>query len=140
MKIESSLFRSKTLSGLSLVNNASARIQSSAPGSSGAWFAEVVDPNQGKMGVYKSLAQLAYLAYVGKHYAEAAVLARILEKLLDRDETDLHGSSPEAWEKIYKSMNQFIKPLIETPTAGRPHEDVVTAACFQYLADLATAD
>lgn len=142
MKIESSLFRSKVLSGLSLVNDASAQTLSSALRgfNVSTGFAAVVDPDQGKMGMYRSLAQLAYIAYLERRDTQAAVLARILEKVWDRSEADLHRSSPEAWERIYKSMDCFTKPLIETSSFGRLHVDVVTTACEQYLADLATAD
>src|ERR1700728_1820411 len=54
-----------------------------------------IDPDQGKMGTYRALAELAYQSYEKKDNTTAAVLARILEKSWDRGEGDLRKSSSD---------------------------------------------
>jgi hypothetical protein len=102
--------------------------------------AAVVNPDQGKMGVYRSLAELTFDAYEDKKDSEAAALARILEKVWDRGETDLRKSSPDTWSKIDRSMDAFIKPLIATQVGIGAAEPKVMKAYQQYLDALATAD
>ena len=103
--------------------------------------AAVVNPDNGKMGIYRSLAQLTYQAYVEKDDKEAGVLARILEKVWDREQSGLRTSSPETWGKIDKSLDAFIKPLIASgTTGGRAYEPTVSKTYQQFLAELAAAD
>jgi hypothetical protein len=102
--------------------------------------AAIVNPDQGKMGVYRSLAELTYEAYVNKDDAQAAVLARILEKVWDRGETNLRASTPAVWTRIDKSMDGFIKPLSVGIHQGRADGAIISAAYERYLATLASAD
>ncbi len=111
-----------------------------APGQTYAARAAIVNPDQGKAGVYRSLAQLAYQAYAEKNDGEAAVLARILEKVWASESANLRASSPDVWQKINKSMDRFARPLIGASTGGRPQEDFEASAYQQYLADLSAAD
>ena len=103
--------------------------------------AVIVNPDQGKMGVYRSLSQLAWEAYESNNYAQAAVLARILERVWDRGEGDLRKSSPEAWSAIDKSMDKFIGPLIVYQKTGEVLPLGTEAANYQqYLKELDLAD
>ena len=102
--------------------------------------AMVVNPDQGKMGVYRSLAELTYQAYLEKDDGQAAVLARILERVWDRGESGLRTSAPETWGKIDKSMDGFIKPLIGASKNERADNSVIASRYEAYLANLATAD
>jgi hypothetical protein len=105
--------------------------------------ATVVDPDQGKMGTYRALAELAYEASIEQHDAEAAALARILEKVWDRGEGGLRQSSPDTWSKIDRSMDGFIKPIIAegtTHSGGNAASALVTQAYQQYLHELDAAD
>ena len=104
--------------------------------------ATVVDPDAGKMGTYRTLAQLAFEASIENHAAQAGVLARILEKVWDRGEGDLRKSSPEVWSKIDKSMDGFVKPLISEGASanGKVSSALLSKLYQQYLSDLATAD
>ena len=79
----------------------------------------IVNPDQGKSGVYRSLAQLAYQAYVEKNDGEAAVLAHILERVWTNERASLHTSS---WETIDKSMERFARPLRGVSTGGGVQE------------------
>lgn len=104
--------------------------------------AAIVDPDQGKMGTYRSLAQLAYEACVENHATRAVVLARILEKVWDRSEIGLRKSSPEVWSRIDKSMDAFIKPILSqgAQEGGSPNSPMLTKVYQQYLRDLDAAD
>ena len=72
----------------------------------------LIDPDQGKMGIYRALAQLAYQDYEKKDDESAAVLVRILERVWDRGEGDLRKSNPAAWRAIDHSMDMFIGPIV----------------------------
>jgi hypothetical protein len=107
--------------------------------------AAVVNPDQGKMGVYRSLTQLAYQEHVEKHYEEAGVLAQILRKVWGNEGPTLRASSPDAWGKIDKSIgrfNQFVMGDAVGASRGAPilGDDVMVPAYQQLLADLAAAD
>ena len=103
--------------------------------------AVIVNPDQGKMGIYRSLAELAWEAYESNNYAQAAVLARILERVWDRSQGDLRKSSPEVWSAIDKSMDKFIGPLIVYASTGEVLPVGTEAANYQrYLRELDAAD
>jgi hypothetical protein len=59
-----------------------------------------VNPDQGKMGIYRSLAQLAYQAYLSKDDHAAGALGRFLERCWDQGEGDLREVSPDTWSQI----------------------------------------
>jgi hypothetical protein len=99
-----------------------------------------IDPDQGKMGIYRALAQLAYQAYVNKDDHTAAVLGRILERCWDKGEADLRKSAPDRWSAIDQSMDGFIKPLTGFSRNGRGDERKERAAYEAYLKALADAD
>lgn len=94
------------------------------------------------MGTYRALAQLAFEASIENHPTQAAVLARVLEKVWNRSEGDLHKSSPEQWSKIDHSMDSFIKPIITEggKPGGNTASALVTKAYQQCLCDLEGAD
>lgn len=99
-----------------------------------------VDPDQGKMGTYIALAQLANQAYQQRADSNVAALARILEKTWDRQESDLRKTSPDVWSKIDGSMDQFIKPLTGYKNGGHAEPTKENAAFEQYLSNLRAAN
>lgn len=99
-----------------------------------------INPDNGKMGGYRALAQLAYRAYEQKDDKTAAVLGRVLERVWDRGEGELRKSSPDVWGKIDQSMDGFIKPLTGFATTGRAEEAKERAAYQAYLESLGAAD
>jgi hypothetical protein len=99
-----------------------------------------INPDQGKMGIYRSLAELAYQAYANQDDHTAAVLGRILERCWDKGEGDLRKSSPDTWAQIDQSMDGFIKPLTGFARNGRADEAKERAAYEVYLKALASAD
>jgi hypothetical protein len=99
-----------------------------------------INPDSGKMGSYRALAQLAYRAYEQKDDKTAAILGRVLEKVWDRGEGELRKSSPEVWGKIDQSMDGFIKPLTGFASAGRADEAKERAAYQTYLDSLGAAE
>jgi hypothetical protein len=99
-----------------------------------------INPDQGKMGIYRSLAQLSYQAYLSKDDHTAAVLGRNLERCWDKGEGDLRKASPDTWSQIDQSMDGFIKPLTGFARNGRVEEAKERAAYEAYLKALAQAD
>jgi hypothetical protein len=99
-----------------------------------------INPDSGKMGSYRALAQLAYRAYEQKDDKTAAILGRVLERVWDRGEGELRKSSPDVWGKIDQSMDGFIKPLTGFASAGRADEAKERAAYQAYLDSLSVAE
>jgi hypothetical protein len=117
---------------LCLLLSSGARAQSRAPVD--------IDPDNGKMGAYRTLAQLAYRAYEQRDDKAAAILARVLERVWDRGEGELQKTAPETWSKIDRSMDGFIKPLTGFAQTGRADETKERAAYQLYLDSLSATD
>lgn len=92
-----------------------------------------------KMGVYRALAQLSYQAFQKGDNANAAELARILERAWDKGEGDLSKSGPATWKQIDKAMDAFIKPLIRDSVKA-PDPTQVQTAYNGYLEKFKQAD
>jgi hypothetical protein len=99
-----------------------------------------INPDKGTMGIYRSLAKLAYQANLNKDDQTAAVLGRILERCSDKDERDVRKRSLDSWSQIDHSMDGFIKPLTGYARNGRAEEAKERVACEAYLKPLAQAD
>jgi hypothetical protein len=97
-----------------------------------------------KMGPYRALAQLAYSAFQKGDTAEAAEIARILERVWDKAEdyggdTALKKTNAQAFEQIDKAMDDFITPLMEYKTKA-PDAARIKAAYGTYVEKLKLAD
>jgi hypothetical protein len=105
-----------------------------------------INPDQGRMGSYRALAQLAYRAYEDNEDKTAAVLARILERTWDQGEW--HNTSDNSLCKsrtpvclsIDAAMDDFVKPLTGISRNGRADQLKEKAAYEAYLVTLASAD
>jgi hypothetical protein len=97
-----------------------------------------------KMGPYRALAQLAYTASQKGQNADAATLAKILERTWDKGEDyggdmALSKTNHDLFEQIDKAMDQFISTLTEHPnSASDPAK--LKAAYSAYLEKLKLAD
>jgi hypothetical protein len=108
--------------------------------------AAAINPDQGRMGSYRALAQLADRAYAAGDDATAAVLARILERTWDQGEW--RNTSPGAYctanksdcQPIDAAMDGFVKPLTGYSRNGRPDASKEQASLATYLKALAAAD
>jgi len=101
-----------------------------------------VDNN--KMGPYRALAQLAFVASQKGDHATAAMLAKILERTWDKAEdyggdTALSKTNHALFEEIDKAMDQFGIMLIEHINSG-PDQAKLKAAFTNYLEKLKLAD
>ena len=101
-----------------------------------------VDNN--KMGPYRALAQLAFVASQKGDHATAAMLAKILERTWDKAEdyggdTALSKTNHAVFEEIDKAMDQFGIMLIEHINSG-PDQAKLKAAFTNYLEKLKLAD
>jgi hypothetical protein len=101
-----------------------------------------VDNN--KMGPYRALAQLAFVASQKGDNATAATLAKILERTWDKGEdyggdTALSKTNHDLFDSIDKAMDQFVNPLIEHANSA-PDPAKVKAAFMLYLEKLKLAD
>jgi hypothetical protein len=97
-----------------------------------------------KMGPYRALAQLAYSASQKGENANAAALAKILERTWDKAEdysgdTALAKTNHALFEEIDKAMDQFVSLLIEHPSSP-PDPARVKTAYLAYLEKLKLAD
>jgi hypothetical protein len=97
-----------------------------------------------KMGPYRALAQLAYNASQKGDNAQAAELARILERTWDKAEdyggdTALSKTNHALFEQVDKAMDTFITLLTDHPTSA-PDAAKVKAAYFAYVEKLKLAD
>ena len=97
-----------------------------------------------KMGAYRALAQLSFQAFQKGEIASAAELARILERTWDAAEehggnTSLIKRNKDLFEQIDKTMDVFIKPLINYATKT-PDSAAVQAAYDDYLEKLKQGD
>ena len=105
-----------------------------------------INPDQGRMGSYRALAQLAYHAYEQGDDKTAAILARILERTWDQGEQK--NSSENSFCKTHSSvctsidgaMDDFIKPLTGFTRTGRADEIREKATFKVYLDTLSVAD
>ena len=97
-----------------------------------------------KMGPYRALAQVIYMAAQKGDEAIAAQLARVLERTWDKAEdyggdTALSKTNHKLFDEIDKAMDQFVTPLKDyknkTPDAAK-----VKAAYNTYLEKLRLAD
>lgn len=97
-----------------------------------------------KMGPYRALAQLAFLASQRGENAQAATLARILERTWDKAEdyggdTALSKTNHDLFDQIDKAMDQFITILQEHANAA-PDAAKVKASYTAYMEKLKLAD
>ena len=96
--------------------------------------------SKGKMSSYRNLAQVAYSLYLKGDDDDAAMVARTIEDLYDKNEGGLEKSSPALHGRIDMAMDGFIKPLKYHVKAGRPDPEKEKAAFENYLKCLALAD
>jgi hypothetical protein len=97
-----------------------------------------------KMGAYRALAQLSFLAFQKRDMATASELARIIERTWDAAEA---GSGPKSLEKkdkalfdrIDRAMDAFVKPVIQYSTTA-PNPAAVEAAYNEFLKQLKQGD
>jgi hypothetical protein len=97
-----------------------------------------------KMGPYRALAQLAYGASQKGDNANAAMLAKILERTWDKAEdyggdTALSKTNHSLFEEVDKAMDQFVNMLIEHPNSA-PDAAKLKMAYGAYLEKLKQAD
>jgi hypothetical protein len=136
----SSVFR---LAGLFFVGCFVALLMaSSATGQTKAPQSAAVENN--KMGPYKALAQLAYSASQKGDNANAAMLAKILERVWDKSEdyggdTALSKTNKQAFNEIDKAMDEFVMLFVERPNAA-PDPARVKAAYNNYIEKLKLGD
>jgi hypothetical protein len=89
------------------------------------------------MGAYRALAQLSYQAFKNGDNATAAELARVLERTWDGAEGgggdhSLGKTNKDAFDRIDKAMDVFIKPIIRYQ-AKAPDPAAVEGAYHDYL-------
>jgi hypothetical protein len=97
-----------------------------------------------KMGPYRALAQLAFVASQKGDNASAAAMARILERTWDKAEdyggdTALSKTNHALFEQVDKAMDAFITLLVEHPNSA-PDAAKVKAAYNAYVEKLKLAD
>jgi hypothetical protein len=97
-----------------------------------------------KMGPYRALAQVIYMAAQKGDEAIAAQLARVLERTWDKAEdyggdTALSKTNHKLFDEIDKAMDQFVTPLKEYKTKSADLAKV-KAAYNIYLEKLKLAD
>jgi len=97
-----------------------------------------------KMGPYRALAQLAFAASQKGDNANAAMLAKVLERTWDKGEdyggdTALSKTNHALFESIDKAMDQFVNLLLDHQTTV-PDPAKVKAAYTAYLEKLKQAD
>jgi hypothetical protein len=97
-----------------------------------------------KMGPYRALAQLAYSASQKGDNANAAMLAKILERTWDKAEdyggdTALSKTNHALFEEVDKAMDQFVNLLIEHPNSA-PEAAKLKLVFGAYLEKLKQAD
>jgi hypothetical protein len=97
-----------------------------------------------KMGPYRALAELAFVASEKGEHATAATLAKILERTWDKGEDyggdmALSKTNHANFEEIDKAMDQFISLLLEHQTSA-PDAAKLKAAYTHYLDKLKLAD
>jgi hypothetical protein len=97
-----------------------------------------------KMGPYRALAQLIYVAAQRGDNATAATLSKILERTWDKAEdyggdTAISKTKHAAFEQIDKAMDQFIALFLDHPGVA-PDAAKLKAAYNQYLEKLKLAD
>src|ERR1700760_1438947 len=105
---------------------------------------QTVGVDNSKMGPYRALAQLAYAASQKGDNANAAMLAKILERTWDKAEdyggdTALSKTNHSLFEEVDKAMDQFVNMLIEHPNST-PDVAKLKAAYGAYLEKLKQAD
>ena len=97
-----------------------------------------------KMGPYRALAQLAYAASQKGENAQAATLAKVLERTWDKAEDyggdmALSKTNRALFDEIDKAMDQFISLLTDHPSAA-PDPGKLKTAYLNYLDKLKSAD
>ena len=97
-----------------------------------------------KMGPYRALAQLSYLAFKNGDNATAAELARVLERTWDAAEDgggdkSLSKTNKELFDQADKAMDVFIKPIMNY-AAKKPDPQLVEAAYNDFLSKLSQGD
>jgi hypothetical protein len=96
------------------------------------------------MGPYRALAQLAYSSSQKGDNANAAMLAKILERTWDKAEdyggdTALSKTNHALFEEVDKAMDQFVNLLIEHPNSA-PEAAKLKLVYGAYLEKLKQAD
>jgi hypothetical protein len=107
-------------------------------------FPQTAGVDDSKMGPYRALAQLAFVASQKGDNALAAKLARILERDWDKAEdyggdAALSKTNHSLFEEIDKAMDHFIAPLV-AHVSSPPDQAAVKAAYNTYLEKLKLAD
>ena len=107
-------------------------------------FPQTAGVDDSKMGPYRALAQLTFVASQKGDNALAAKLGRILERTWDKaedygGESALSKTNHALFDEIDKAMDHFIAPLV-AHVGTAPDQTVVKAAFNAYLEKLKQAD
>ena len=107
-------------------------------------FPQTAGVDDSKMGSYRGLAQLAFVASQKGDNALAAKLARILERDWDKaedygGESALSKTNHALFDEIDKAMDHFIAPLVAHVNSA-PDQAAVKASFNAYLEKLKEAD